>query len=318
MKNGVFADFMLFAGNGNPELAEEIAAVMGRTLGNAKVSQFSDGEVSVSIYESVRGMDVYIIQPTCEPVNDNLMELLIMIDAMKRASAGRINAVIPYYGYARQDRKAKPRDPISAKLVADLLTVAGADRVISMDLHAAQIQGYFDIPVDHLKGMPILARYVEDLELEDIVVVSPDHGSVTRARNFAHFFDCPIAIIDKRRPKPYVSEVMNIIGDIEGKNCLLIDDLVDTAGTICNAANALKKLGAKDIYACATHGVLSGPALERIESSAIKEMVMLNTIPIPPEKRGTKIKLLSAAPLFAEAMARIFTNDSISPLFEER
>jgi ribose-phosphate pyrophosphokinase len=318
MKNGVFADFMLFAGNGNPELAEEIAAVMGRTLGNAKVSQFSDGEVSVSIYESVRGMDVYIIQPTCEPVNDNLMELLIMIDAMKRASAGRINAVIPYYGYARQDRKAKPRDPISAKLVADLLTVAGADRVISMDLHAAQIQGYFDIPVDHLKGMPILARYVEDLELEDIVVVSPDHGSVTRARNFAHFFDCPIAIIDKRRPKPNVSEVMNIIGDIEGKNCLLIDDLVDTAGTICNAANALKKLGAKDIYACATHGVLSGPALERIESSAIKEMVMLNTIPIPPEKRGTKIKLLSAAPLFAEAMARIFTNDSISPLFEER
>lgn len=309
---------MLFAGNGNPELAEEISAVMGRTLGNSQVTKFSDGEVSVSIYESVRGMDVYIIQPTCDPVNDNLMELLIMIDAMKRASAGRINAVIPYYGYARQDRKAKPRDPITAKLVADILSAAGADRIITMDLHAPQIQGYFDIPVDHLKGMPILARYFEDLELEDIVVVSPDHGSVTRARNFAHFFDCPIAIIDKRRPKANVSEVMNVIGDIEGKNCLLIDDLVDTAGTICNAANALKQLGAKDIYACATHGVLSGPALERIEASAIKEMVMLNTIPIPEEKRGTKIKMLSVAPLFAEAMARIFTNDPISPLFEDR
>ena len=309
---------MLFAGNGNPELAEEISAVMGRTLGNSQVTKFSDGEVSVSIYESVRGMDVYIIQPTCDPVNDNLMELLIMIDAMKRASAGRINAVIPYYGYARQDRKAKPRDPITAKLVADILSAAGADRIITMDLHAPQIQGYFNIPVDHLKGMPILARYFEDLELEDMVVVSPDHGSVTRARNFAHFFDCPIAIIDKRRPKANVSEVMNVIGDIEGKNCLLIDDLVDTAGTICNAANALKQLGAKDIYACATHGVLSGPALERIEASAIKEMVMLNTIPIPQEKRGTKIKMLSVAPLFAEAMARIFTNDPISPLFEDR
>ncbi len=318
MKNGVFADFMLFTGNGNPDLAEEISAVMGRNLGNSQVTKFSDGEVSVSIYESVRGMDVYIIQPTCDPVNDNLMELLIMIDAMKRASAGRINAVIPYYGYARQDRKAKPRDPITAKLVADILSAAGADRIITMDLHAPQIQGYFDIPVDHLKGMPILARYFEDLELEDTVVVSPDHGSVTRARNFAHFFDCPIAIIDKRRPKANVSEVMNIIGDVEGKNCLLIDDLVDTAGTICNAANALKSLGAKDIYACATHGVLSGPALERIEASAIKEMVMLNTIPIPEEKRGTKIKVLSVAPLFAEAMARIFTNDPISPLFEDR
>ena len=316
MKNGVFRDFKLFTGNGNPELAEEIAAIMGRTLGNSAVTKFSDGEISVSFYETVRGMDVYLIQPTCDPVNDNLMELLIMIDAVKRASAGRINAVVPFYGYARQDRKAKPRDPITAKLVADILVAAGADRVITMDLHAPQIQGYFDIPVDHLKGMPILARYFRDLELEDLVIVSPDHGSVTRARNFAHYFDAPIAIIDKRRPKANVSEVMNIIGDIEGKNCILVDDMVDTAGTIVNGANALKKLGAKNVYACATHGVLSGPALERIEGSAIKEMVLLNTIPIPPEKRGTKIKVLSVAPLFAEAMIRIFTNDSISPLFE--
>lgn len=318
MKNGVFTGFKLFAGNGNPELAEEIAAIMGKTLGDSKVTKFSDGEISVSINESVRGQDIYIIQSTCEPVNDNLMELLIMIDAMKRASAGRINAVIPYYGYARQDRKAKPHDPITAKLVADMLQAAGADRVITMDIHAAQIQGYFDIPMDHLKGMPTLARYFQDKEFENLVVVSPDHGSVTRARNFAHFFDCPIAIIDKRRPKANVSEIMNIIGDVDGKTCLLIDDMVDTAGTICNAANALKGMGAKAVYACATHGVLSGPALERIESSAIEEMVLLNTIPIPEEKKGTKIKQLSVAPLFAEAMARIFTNDPISPLFEDK
>ena len=318
MKNGVFTGFKLFAGNGNPELAEEIAAIMGKTLGDSKVTKFSDGEISVSINESVRGQDIYIIQSTSDPVNDNLMELLIMIDAMKRASAGRINAVIPYYGYARQDRKAKPHDPITAKLVADMLQAAGADRVITMDIHAAQIQGYFDIPMDHLKGMPTLARYFQDKEFENLVVVSPDHGSVTRARNFAHFFDCPIAIIDKRRPKANVSEIMNIIGDVEGKTCLLIDDMVDTAGTICNAANALKGMGAKAVYACATHGVLSGPALERIESSAIEEMVLLNTIPIPEEKKGTKIKQLSVAPLFAEAMARIFTNDPISPLFEDK
>lgn len=322
MNNGVFADYKIFAGNGNPELAEEIAAIMGRTLGKADVTKFSDGEVSVSLYETVRGLDTYIVQSTNDPVNDNLMELCIMIDAMKRASAGRINAVIPYYGYARQDRKAKARDPITAKLVADILCAAGADRVVTMDLHAAQIQGYFNIPVDHLKGMPILVKYFqqkfEDTDKNDVVIVSPDHGSVTRARSFAQPFESPIAIIDKRRPKANVSEIMNIIGDVEGKRCILVDDMVDTAGTICNAANALKKMGAKEVYACATHAVLSGPALERIQESAIKEMVLLNTIPIPEEKRLDKFTILSVAPLFAEAMIRIFTNDSVSRLFDEK
>lgn len=318
MKQGSFADFKIFAGNGNPELAEEIAAIMGRTLGNADVTKFSDGEVSVSLYETVRGLDCYIVQSTGAPVNDNLMELCIMIDAMKRASAGRINAVIPYYGYARQDRKAKSRDPISSKLVADILTTAGADRVITMDLHAAQIQGYFNIPVDHLVGAPILINYFKEKELDDLVIVSPDHGSVVRTRNFAHYFDAPIAIIDKRRPKANVSEIMNIIGEVDGKNCILVDDMVDTAGTICNAANALKGMGAKHVYACATHPVLSGPAIQRIQDSQIEEMVLLNTIPVPQEKRIDKIKVLSVAPLFAESMIRVFTNDPISPLFEDR
>lgn len=322
MNNGVFADYKIFAGNGNPELAEEIAAIMGRTVGKADVTKFSDGEVSVSLYETVRGLDVYIVQSTSDPVNDNLMELCIMIDAMKRASAGRINAVIPYYGYARQDRKAKARDPITAKLVADILTAAGADRVITMDLHAAQIQGYFNIPVDHLKGMPILVKYFqqkfEETGKDDVVIVSPDHGSVTRARSFAQPFESPIAIIDKRRPKANVSEIMNIIGDVEGKRCILVDDMVDTAGTICNAANALKKMGATEVYACATHAVLSGPALQRIQDSAITEMILLNTIKIPEEKMIDKIKVLSVAPLFAEAMIRIFTNDSVSRLFEDK
>ncbi|MCQ2560557.1 MAG: ribose-phosphate diphosphokinase [Clostridia bacterium] len=322
MNNGVFADYKIFAGNGNPELAEEIAAIMGRTVGKADVTKFSDGEVSVSLYETVRGLDIYIVQSTSDPVNDNLMELCIMIDAMKRASAGRINAVIPYYGYARQDRKAKARDPITAKLVADILTAAGADRVITMDLHAAQIQGYFNIPVDHLKGMPILVKYFqqkfEETGKDDIVIVSPDHGSVTRARSFAQPFESPIAIIDKRRPKANVSEIMNIIGDVEGKRCILVDDMVDTAGTICNAANALKKMGATEVYACATHAVLSGPALQRIQDSAITEMILLNTIRLPEEKKIDKIKVLSVAPLFAEAMIRIFTNDSVSKLFDEK
>ena len=315
MKNGVFTDFKVFAGNSNPELAEEIAAIMGKPLGKSTVTKFSDGEISVSLWETVRGYDVYVVQSTNDPVNDNLMELLIMIDAMRRASAGRINAVIPYYGYARQDRKAKARDPITAKLVANMLVAAGADRVISMDLHASQIQGYFDIPVDHLHGMPILTKYFRSRNIEDLVVVSPDHGSVTRARNMAQPLDAPIAIVDKRRPKANVSEVMNIIGDIEGKNVLLVDDLIDTAGTICNAANALKERGAKEVYACCTHGVLSGPALERIEKSAISELIVLNTIPIPEEKRIGKMKILSVAPLFAEAMLRIFSNDPISRLY---
>ncbi|MDR0570395.1 MAG: ribose-phosphate pyrophosphokinase [Clostridiales Family XIII bacterium] len=317
MKNGVFSDFKVFAGNAHPQLAEEIAGLMGKPLGRATVEKFSDGEISVSLWETVRGIDAYIVQPTCGPVNDSLMELLIMIDAMKRASAGRINAVIPYYGYARQDRKAKARDPITAKLVADLLSAAGADRVVTMDLHASQIQGYFNIPVDHLLGIPILVKYFRTKKLDDLVVVSPDHGSVTRARNMAHLLDAPIAIVDKRRPKANVSEVMNIIGDIEGKTTILVDDMIDTAGTICNAANALKEMGADEVYACATHGILSGEAIGRIERSHIKELALLNTVPLPQEKRMTKLKVLSVAPLFAEAISRIFTNDSISKLFND-
>ena len=316
MKNSVFSNYKVFTGNSHPELAEEIASIMGKPLGKATVNKFSDGEISVNLWETVRGTDCYIVQSTCEPVNDNLMELLIMIDAMKRASAGRINAVIPYYGYARQDRKAKARDPITAKLVADLLVAAGADRVVTMDLHAAQIQGYFDIPVDHLVGMPILSKYFMAKGLEDVVIVSPDHGSVTRARNMAQPLNAPIAIVDKRRPEPNKSEIMNIIGDIEGKNCNLVDDMIDTAGTITNAANALKDLGAVSVRACATHAVLSGPAIERIENSAIEELVLLNTLPIPEEKRIEKMRIVSVAPLFAEAMTRIFTNGSISKLFD--
>ena len=316
MKNGAFSDYKVFTGNSLTELAEEIASIMGKPLGKATVTKFSDGEISVNLWESVRGIDVYIVQPTCNPVNDNLMELLIMIDAMKRASAGRINAVIPYYGYARQDRKAKARDPITAKLVADLIVAAGADRVVTMDLHANQIQGYFNIPVDHLVGMPILARYFKEKALEDVVIVSPDHGSVTRARNMAEYLNCPIAIVDKRRPEPNKSEIMNIIGNIEGKNCIIIDDMIDTAGTITNAANAIKDLGATAVYACATHPVLSGPAVERIEKSAIEELALLNTTPIPEEKKIDKMKFLSVAPIFAEAMTRVFTNGSISKLFD--
>lgn len=316
MKNGAFADYKVFAGNSHMELAEEIAAIVGKPLGKATVTTFSDGEISVNLWETVRGVDTYIVQSTCDPVNNNLMELLIMIDAMKRASAGRINAVIPYYGYARQDRKAKARDPITAKLVANLLMAAGADRVVTMDLHAAQIQGYFDIPVDHLVGIPILTKYFKEKGLEDVVVVSPDHGSVTRARTMAEPLNAPIAIVDKRRPEPNKSEIMNIIGDIEGKNCILVDDMIDTAGTITNAANALKDLGAKSVRACATHPILSGPAKERLEASAIEELILLNTVPIPEERRISKMKMLSVAPIFAEAMTRIFTNDSISRLFD--
>jgi len=313
---GIFSDYKIFAGNAHMELAEEIASIMGKPIGKSEVTSFSDGEISVNLYEMVRGLDCYIVQPACNPVNDNLMELLIMIDAMKRASAGRINAVVPYYGYARQDRKAKARDPITAKLVANLIVAAGADRVVSMDLHAAQIQGYFDIPVDHLLGIPVLVKYFKKKRLEDVVIVSPDHGSVVRARNMASPLDCPIAIVDKRRSKPNQSEVMNIIGDIEGKTAILIDDIIDTAGTTTNAAAALAEMGAKEVYACATHPVLSGNAIERIEKSPIKELVVLNTIYVPEEKRLDKIKILSVAPLFAEAMLRIFTHDSISKLFD--
>jgi len=316
MKNSAFSDYKLFAGNSHPRLAEEIASVMGKTLGKATVTKFSDGEISVNLWESVRGVDVYIIQSTCAPVNDNLMELLIMIDAVKRASAGRINAVIPYYGYARQDRKAKARDPITAKLVANLLVAAGADRVLTMDLHASQIQGYFDIPVDHLVGMPILAKYFKEKNLENVCIVSPDHGSVTRARNMAEYFNCPIAIVDKRRPEPNKSEIMNIIGEVRGKNCIILDDMIDTAGTITNAANVIKEMGAENVYAGATHAVLSGPAFDRIEASAIKELALLNTIPMDKEKKLDKMTVLSVAPLFAEAMTRVYTNGSVSKLFD--
>ena len=316
MKNSVFSDYKVFAGNAHTELAEEITSIMGKPLGKATVTKFSDGEISVNLWETVRGVDVYIIQPTCGPVNDNLMELLIMMDSMKRASAGRINAVIPYYGYARQDRKAKARDPITAKLVANLLVAAGADRVLTMDLHANQIQGYFDIPVDHLVGMPIIAKYFKEKNLEDVCIVSPDNGSVTRARNMAEYFNCPIAIVDKRRPEPNKSEIMNIIGDIKGKNCIILDDMIDTAGTITNAANVIKEMGAKNVYAGATHGVLSGPALERIEASSICELALLNTVPVPEDKKLDKMTMLSVAPIFAEAMTRVFTNGSISKLFD--
>lgn len=307
----------IFSGNANMDLAKEIARIAGVPLGDAEVTKFSDGEIAVNINETVRGADIFLVQSTCAPVNDNLMEMLILIDAFKRASAGRVTAVIPYYGYARQDRKAKARDPITAKLVANLLTKAGADRVLSMDLHASQIQGYFDIPVDHLLGAPILAKHFQEMGMvdDDVVVVSPDLGSVTRARNFADKLHASIAIIDKRRPRANVCEVMNIIGDIKGKKVILIDDMIDTAGTITNGANALIDLGAKEVYACCTHAVLSGPAIERIEKSAIKQLVMLDTIPLPPEKQLDKIKVLSVAPIFAEAIKRIYSDLSVSKLF---
>ena len=316
MKNAVFADYKLFAGNSHRELAEEIAQILNKPLGDCIVKTFSDGEVCVDLKESVRGVDCYIIQSTCDPVNNNLMELLIMIDAMKRASAGRINAVIPYYGYARQDRKARARDPITAKLVADMLVAAGADRVVTMDLHASQIQGYFNIPVDHMLGMPIYRNFFKEQNIEDLVIVSPDHGSVPRARKMAEPLNCPIAIVDKRRPEPNKSEIMNIIGNIEGKNCILVDDMIDTAGTITNAANALKELGAKSVKACATHGILSGPAKERIEASAIEELVLLNTVPLAEERKLDKMTFLSVAPLFAETITKIHNNGCVSELFD--
>lgn len=309
----------VFSANANPALAEAIAAKLGVTLGDAQVLKFSDGEIGVNINETVRGQDVFIVQSTSYPVNEHLMELLIMIDACKRASAGRITAVMPYYGYARQDRKAKARDPISAKLVADLIAKAGADRVLTMDLHAAQIQGFFDIPVDHLLGVPILAPYFnkkfEDKK-DDLVVVSPDLGSVTRARNFATRLDVPIAIVDKRRPKANVCEVMNIIGDIKDKICIIVDDMIDTAGTLCNGANALKERGAREVYACATHGVLSGPAIQRINDSVIDELVILDTICQPEDKKCDKIKFLSVADVFGEAIKRIYDDTSISEIFD--
>lgn len=313
-------DIKIFAGNSNRELALEIAEKIGLPLGLANVGKFSDGECAIGINEVVRGSDVFLIQSLCTPVNDNLMELLVMIDALRRASAGRITAVVPYYGYARQDRKAKARDPISAKLVANLLTTAGADRILTMDLHAPQLQGFFDIPLDHLLGVPILANHFKEKfkNTDDIVVVSPDVGSVARSRKFAERLDAPLAIIDKRRPKANVSEIMNIIGDVNNKRVILVDDLIDTGGTIINAAKALSDIGAKEVYACCTHGVLSGPAIERIEKSELKELITLNTIPLTEEKRIPKIKALSVASVFAEAIERIYGDMSISTLFTQR
>lgn len=310
-------DIKIFAGNSNRDLAEEIAEKIGLPLGIATVGKFCDGETQVNIGEVVRGSDVFIIQSTCTPVNDNLIELLVMIDALKRASAGRITAVVPYFGYARQDRKARARDPITAKLVANLITIAGADRVLTMDLHVPQIQGFFDIPVDHLVGLPIIAKYLKEKfhDDDDVVIVSPDVGGVTRARKLAELLDAPIAIIDKRRPKANESEVMNVIGDVEGKKVILVDDLIDTAGTLTGAIEVLLNLGAEEAYACCTHGVLSGPAIERMKKSRIKELLVLNTIPLVENKYPEKVKSLSVAELFAEAIERIYGDMSISKLF---
>ena len=307
----------VFTLNSNKPLAEEIAKVIGVELGKCSVTRFSDGEIQINIEESIRGCDVYVIQSTSSPVNENIMELLIMIDALKRASAKTINVVVPYYGYARQDRKARAREPITAKLVANLLETAGATRIITLDLHAPQIQGFFDIPTDQLMGVPILSEYFKGKQLQgDIVVVSPDHGGVTRARKMAERLKAPIAIIDKRRPRPNVAEVMNIVGNIEGKIAILIDDIIDTAGTITLAANALVENGAAEVYACCTHPVLSGPAIERIQSSKIKELVITNTINLPEEKRIDKIVELSVAPLIGEAIIRVHEEQSVSTLFD--
>jgi ribose-phosphate pyrophosphokinase len=305
----------IFSGSAHPELARELCEYIGVPLGKATVSRFSNGEIQVVIDESVRGVDIFVVQPMATNVNEDLMELLILIDAFRRASARRITAVIPHYGYARQDRKARGREPISAKLVANLLTVAGASRILTMDLHAAQIQGFFDIPLDHLTGIPILAQHFLAQGFDDGVVVAPDLGGVTRARDLAHRLHLPIAIIDKRRPAPNVTEVMNIIGSIEGRRVIMVDDMIDTAGTIEEGAEALLARGAREVYACCTHPVLSGPAIERLKSPAIKEVVVTNTIPLPPEKRLDKIVTLSVAPIFGEAIVRIFEDLSVSQLF---
>lgn len=314
-------DIKIFAGNASKDVAQAIAGCLNIPLGKSETTTFSDGEISVSLHESVRGSDCFIVQSTCAPVNDNLMEILIMIDAMKRASAASITVVMPYFGYARQDRKAKARDPISAKLCADLLTCAGADRVLTMDLHANQIQGFFNIPVDHLYGAGLLADYMKAKiggNSEDFIVVSPDLGSVTRSRNFASKIGTGLAIIDKRRPKANVCEVMNIIGDARGKKVVLVDDMIDTAGTLCNAANAIvEKGGATEVYACATHAVLSGPAIERIQNSVIKEVVLLDTIPVSEDKMLDKFTILPVAPLFADAIERIYADKPVSPLYNK-
>jgi ribose-phosphate pyrophosphokinase len=308
----------IFTGNANPELSKEICHFLGVgvELGRAMIKQFADGEIYLQIQENVRGGDVFIIQPTCTPVDSNLMELLLMIDALKRASAERITAVLPYYGYARQDRKDKPRVPISARLVAALLETAGADRILSVDLHAAQIQGFFDIPVDHLFAAPVMIDYFKSLNVPDMTVVSPDAGGVERARAFAKRLNAPLAIIDKRREEANVAEVMNVVGEVVGRHCLLVDDLIDTAGTLVKGADALMEKGALSVSACATHAVLSGPAVQRIEESCLKEVVVTNTIPLSDEKRNcSRIKSLSIARLLAQAIRSIHEETSVSVLF---
>jgi ribose-phosphate pyrophosphokinase len=308
----------IFSGNANRDLAEAICRCMEVSPGASVVSTFSDGETFVEIRENVRGVNCFVVQPTCSPVNQNLMELLVMIDALKRASAGSIVAIVPYYGYGRQDRKVKPRTPISSKLVADLVTAAGADRVVSIDLHAGQIQGFFNIPVDHLYAMPVFIEYLRDRQLlgDNAVVISPDAGGVERARGFAKRMDSTMAIIDKRRPAPNISEVMNIIGDVRGKHAVIIDDIIDTAGTVTLAAKAVLEQGAKSVIACATHGVLSGPAIQRINESVLSEVVITDTIPLgAASKQCSKIKVLSVARLLGESIKRIHHGDSISSLF---
>lgn len=305
----------LFTLSSNRELAQEIADSIGVELGDCEVKRFMDGEVNVSIKETVRGHDVFVVQPTTNPVNEHLMELLIMCDALKRASAKTINLIIPYYGYCRQDRKSRSREPITSKLVADLLQTAGASRVIAMDLHAAQIQGFFDIPIDNFLGLPILVNYLIDKNFENVVVVSPDHGGTVRARNFGEVLNAPIAIIDKRRPEPNKAEVMNIIGDVSGKTCIIVDDICDTAGTLCAAANALIKAGATEVYAACTHGLLSGPAVSRIADSPIKEMIITNTVRLPEEKRHEKIVQLSVGTLLGHGILKILSDEPLSGLF---
>lgn len=317
MLNQVHGSIKIFAGNASKKLAEAICSKLDLDLGKLEVGKFSDGETCVNIGETVRGCDVFIIQSTSIPVNDNLMELLLIIDACKRASAGRITAVIPYFGYARQDRKARARDPISAKLVADILQTAGADRVLTMDLHSSQLQGFFNIPVDNLMGMPILAKYFKKIGTpENLTIVSPDTGSVVRSRAMASKFDAPLAIIDKRRPRANVMEVMNVIGDIKGRTCLMLDDMIDTAGTICQGAQALMDNGAKEVIACCSHAVLSGPAIERLNASPLSKIIVLDTIELPKEKQIDKIEIVSVASLFAEAIERVYTDLPVSKLYD--
>ncbi len=306
----------VFSANANKKLAEDICKSLGLQLGQAEVTRFRDGEIRVRIGETVRGVEVFIVQPLNNPSSENLMELLVMIDAMKRASAKEVCAVIPYYAYARQDRKTQPRDAIAAKLVANLITAAGADRVVTLDLHAGQIQGFFDIPVDNLRGIPIIHKYLMQKDLDDVIVVSPDVGGVVRSRELADRLECSIAIVDKRRPRPNVAEVMNIIGDVEGKTAIMIDDLIDTGGTIVNAAEALIERGAKEVYACSSHAVFSDPAVELLQNSPLKEVIVTDSIHLPAEKQIPKLTVLSVAPLFAEAIRRIFEELSVSYLFD--